>query len=78
MKPRGDNPDETKLASRFTVADYKKAHAKRDRDAIAEAIRRRFTERYISPVGKARLYNYGDFLPDDRSSRIVPAGLEKH
>jgi hypothetical protein len=54
MKPRGDNPDETKLASRFTVADYKKAHAKRDRDAIAEAIRRRFTERYISPVSESK------------------------
>ena len=53
MKPHGINPDQTKLASRFTVADYKDAYAGRDREAIAEAIRRRFTERYISPVSES-------------------------
>jgi hypothetical protein len=48
------NPDDTKVASRFTVADYNKAHANKDRQAIAEAIRRRFTERYISPVSESK------------------------
>jgi hypothetical protein len=50
MQPRGNNPEDTKLVSGFTVRDYKKAYASRDREAIAEAIRRRFCERYISPV----------------------------
>ena len=54
MESRGNDPDDTKLASRFTVADYKKAYGKRDREAIAEAIRRRFTERYVSPVSKSK------------------------
>jgi hypothetical protein len=53
MKP-SSNPDNTKLASRFTVGDYKKAYLDEDREAIAEAIRRRFTERYISPVLESR------------------------
>jgi hypothetical protein len=42
MKP-ASNPDDTELASRFTVADYYKAHTNKDREAIAEAICRRFT-----------------------------------
>lgn len=52
MQPRGNNPEDTKLASGFTVSAYKNAYARRDREAIAEAIRRRFTERYISPVSE--------------------------
>ena len=52
MEP-ANNPDHTELASRFTVSDYNKAHSTKDREAIAEAIRRRFTERYISPVSES-------------------------
>ena len=48
----GDESDhrKTELASDFTVADYEKARHVKDRRAIAEAIRRRFTERYIRPL----------------------------
>src|ERR1019366_376264 len=53
MNP-ASNSDDTKLASRFTVADYNRARAHKDRKAISEAIRRRFTERYISPVSKSK------------------------
>jgi hypothetical protein len=53
MKPASDS-DDTKLASRFTVADYKKAYIDKNREAIAEAIRRRFTERYITPVSESK------------------------
>ena len=35
------------------IADYNKAHATKDRQAIEEAIRRRFTERYVSPVSES-------------------------
>lgn len=50
MESRGNSPEDTELASWFTVGDYIKAFAKRDREAIVEAIRRRFTERYVSPL----------------------------
>jgi len=45
-----NDPDYTQLASRFTVADYKRASGAQDRAAIADAIRRRFIERYVQPV----------------------------
>lgn len=44
------DPGMTELASGFTVRDYESARNARDRDAIAEAIRSRFTERYIGPI----------------------------
>lgn len=53
MEDRGiqaHDPADTELASRFTVRDYEKARASADREAIAEAIRRRFAEPYIAPV----------------------------
>lgn len=53
------DPTETELASGFTVRDYEKARDERDRDAIAEAIRRRFTERYIKPVSGSASYKHG-------------------
>lgn len=42
----------TELASKFTVRDYESARDCHppDRSAIADAIRRRFTERYIKPA----------------------------
>jgi hypothetical protein len=45
-----NDPNQTELASGFTVADYKSAVERQDRDKIADAIRHRFTERYIEPV----------------------------
>jgi hypothetical protein len=50
MQPPTNDPDDTMLASNFTVRDYKAARDARDRDIIAEGIRRRFTERYIKPT----------------------------
>ena len=47
-KQRG--PEDTKLASNFTVRDYERAREVRDRRKIADAIRRRFLERYLDPV----------------------------
>ena len=44
------DPEDTELASKFTVRDYENARDVADRNAIAEAIRRRFSERYIWPV----------------------------
>lgn len=44
------DPEMTKLASDFTVRDYKAARDGGDRKRIADGIRRRFTERYIAPV----------------------------
>lgn len=46
------DPELTKLASDFTVRDYKAARDAEQRTRIAEGIRRRFTERYISSVSK--------------------------
>jgi len=45
--------DDTELAPRFTVRDYKDALQRQDKATIAEAIRRRFTDRYIYPVRTA-------------------------
>jgi|SRR5580700_8305432 hypothetical protein len=42
--------ESTFIASKFTVRQYRDATANKDRDAVAEAIRRRFTERYVDPV----------------------------
>jgi hypothetical protein len=48
--PTGD----AELATGFTVSDYLAAVAKQDRATIADAIHRRFRERYLNPVsGKA-------------------------
>lgn len=44
------NSDKTKLASGFNVGDCKIALANKDKKTIADALRRRFTERYIEPV----------------------------
>lgn len=50
MKPSARDPDLTELASKFTVRDYKAARDAKQRERIAEGIRRRFTERYITPA----------------------------
>jgi hypothetical protein len=44
------DPESTELATGFTVADYNHARDSQDKEQIAEAIRRRFTERYINPA----------------------------
>ena len=49
MTAQSSDPKQIKLASGFTVADYESAKAQ-DRDKVADALRRRFVERYIDPV----------------------------
>lgn len=53
------DPRNTELARGFSVADYEKARDAGDRTAIAEALRRRFTERYITPVTGDRDRKHG-------------------
>lgn len=48
------DPDLTELATGFTVRDYKAALAARDRKTIADALHRRFTERYLEPTMSAK------------------------
>jgi hypothetical protein len=45
-----NDSQQTKLASNFTVAQYKVACGLEDKDAIVDALRLRFTERYIDPI----------------------------
>jgi hypothetical protein len=45
-----NDPETTELATGFTVGNYKAARTAQDRTKIAEAIRVRFTERYIKPA----------------------------
>lgn len=52
------DPELTELATGFTVRDYKRARDAQQREGIAEAIRRRFTERYINPASDAK-YKHG-------------------
>ncbi len=49
MKPLSNDPRQTELASNFTVAQYEKC-CEQDKNTIAEALHRRFKERYIDPV----------------------------
>jgi hypothetical protein len=44
------DPEETEISTGFTVHDYEVARNKQDHDRIAEAIRSRFTDRYVRPV----------------------------
>ena len=50
--PKAHDPANTELANNFTVRDYERARDCHppDRSAIADAIRNRFTERYITPA----------------------------
>lgn len=50
MQTTHRDAESTEIASDFTVRQYRYAVAVKDREAIAEAIRRRFTERYVAPV----------------------------
>jgi len=47
---RQGKPEFTELASGFKVSDYIIARSRKDRVVIADAIRRRFCERYVLPV----------------------------
>lgn len=58
MKTSRRDVESTEIASNFTVSQYQHAVAARDRDAIAAAIRRRFTERYIAPVTTAPRHGF--------------------
>ena len=42
--------DKTELAKGFTVSDYRQAVKDQNAAAIADAIRRRFRERYLTPI----------------------------
>ena len=53
MKSSLDDPELTELATGFTVRDYKTARDAKTREAIADAICRRFTDRYIDPASDA-------------------------
>lgn len=52
-------PSSTELAKGFSVMDYKRARDASDRKAIAKAIQRRFTERYILPVTAKHGHKHG-------------------
>src|SRR5262249_23282406 len=47
---RSDDWRDTELASRFTVRDYEDPKAREDRASIADAVRRRFKERYLDSI----------------------------
>jgi hypothetical protein len=49
MKASSD-PKDTELATGFTVRDYKRFRDMEGRQTTADALRRRFTERYIDPA----------------------------
>jgi hypothetical protein len=56
MKSTKHAKDDVELASGFRVSDYEKARDAKDQqgqDAIADAIERRFLERYILPVAQS-------------------------
>jgi len=53
VKAQSSDPRQTLLASDFTVAKYESAVAAKDGKRIADALRRRFTERYIEPITPA-------------------------
>jgi hypothetical protein len=55
------DPNHTQLAADFTVAQYEWACAAKDRDAIADALRRRFRERYIEPLTSDRPHKMHGF-----------------
>jgi hypothetical protein len=60
MSKTGLNPSDIELASGFTVRNYEEARDRNppDRETIADAISRRFTERYITPVSVASRHGF--------------------
>jgi hypothetical protein len=59
MQPSALDPEQVELATGFTVHDYKVSCAAQNRERIAEAIRKRFTERYINAAGADTPYKHG-------------------
>jgi hypothetical protein len=59
MPPPTFDPEEVELASGFTVHDYKLSLASQSRDRIAEAIRKRFSERYINAARADTPFKHG-------------------
>lgn len=59
MRPSPQDSEQTELATGFTVGDYKTSRQAQDRQKIAEAIRKRFTERYINPAGADTPHKHG-------------------
>jgi hypothetical protein len=56
MKAQSNDPKLTELAADppFTVADYESAVNAQERDKIADALHRRFEQRYIDPVSPSK------------------------
>ncbi len=50
--------DKVELASNFTVGDYRVARDTQNKGIIADAIRRRFKERYIDPVNGGNKHGF--------------------
>jgi hypothetical protein len=50
MRTLAIDPKDTELAKDFTVRQYEAARDARQREVIADAIQRRFTERYVTPA----------------------------
>ena len=50
VRASASDPESTEIASNFTVRQYRDAAKAKRRDQIADAIERRFTERYITPA----------------------------
>lgn len=58
MRPPPTDPDDTELAPDFTVRQYKAARDVGQQGAIADAIQKRFTERYITPVTTGQQHGF--------------------
>lgn len=50
--------DKTELATGFTISDYRQAVKDQNAAAIADAIRRRFRERYLTPITGATKHGF--------------------
>lgn len=59
MRAQSSDPEKTELATGFSVHDYKVSRDAGDREKIAEAIRKRFSERYTKPVGAGTPNKHG-------------------
>jgi len=58
MTAPSPDPEGTFIANKFTVRRYRQAVVARYRDQIAEAIRLRFTERYIEPATTCHAHGF--------------------
>ena len=52
------NPGCSMLSSSVSVAQYRSMEEKKDREGIAEFVRMRFAERYVSPISSGRKHGF--------------------